>query len=476
MVETSVPSPVFGPQGFIAPLESAINTGTTEDIAAAFATVGLSLNPSPATPQGQIAATQAAIVGNNNNLFLQFTNWVDPALSQGRMQDAIGRIYFIERIPSSPTTAQCVCTGLAGVVIPTGAQAQAADGNIYICTAGGTIPITGSITLPFACQTYGPIVCPADTIQTIYQAIPGWDSIANPVAGIEGRATETPQQFEQRRGLSVAHNSQGWLAAVVGAVLSVPNVLDAFATENNSASAQAVGGVTLLPFSIYVAVVGGDEQAVANAIFTTKSPGSLYNGNTNVTVYDENPLYAPPFPSYNVKFEVPTPLPFFVAVTMVNDPQTPSNALTLVQNAVIAAFAGEDGGPRARIGSTVYASRFYAGISAAWPGATIIEILIGTTNDATAAQFTGTITGTTLTVTSITTGTIAAGMAIFDQTGLLTPGTTILGGSGSTWTVSASQTVANENMTGVLADSFSQRADIDQVPAITAANIILNLQ
>ena len=401
MVSTAVPSPVFGDQGFEAPLESAINTGTTEDIAAAFATVGLNLNPSPATPQGQLATSLAAIIGNVNNLFLQYTNWVDPALSQGRMQDAIGRIYFIERIPSSPTTAQCLCIGLSGVVIPAGALAQGNDGNIYICTQAGTIPVGGSITLPFACQTYGPIICPASNIQTIYQAIPGWDSINNPDAGIEGISTETAQQFEQRRGLSVAHNSQGWLAAVLGAVLSVPNVLDAYATENNQSTAQVIGGVSLQPFSIYVAVVGGDSQAIANAIFTTKSPGSLYNGDTSVTVYDKNPsLFALPFRPTRLNTRIPAPLPFLVSVTMANNSLVPSNALTLVQNAVIAAFAGEDGGSRARIGSTVYASRFYAGISAAWPGATIIEILLGTPNDVSAAHFTASIAGTTMTVSA----------------------------------------------------------------------------
>ncbi len=56
------------------------------------------------------------------------------------MQDAIARIYFLERNPAEPTTVQALCTGLAGVEIPVGALAVAEDGNQYICTQAGTIP------------------------------------------------------------------------------------------------------------------------------------------------------------------------------------------------------------------------------------------------------------------------------------------------------------------------------------------------
>lgn len=62
-------------------------------------------------------------------------------------------------------------------------------------------------------------------------------------------------------------------------------------------------------------------------------------------------------------------------------------------------------------------------------------------------QFTGSISGTTLTVSSVAYGTIAIGQTI---TGVgVTAGTTISSGSGSTWTVSASQTVASTTITVV---------------------------
>lgn len=67
----------------------------------------------------------------------------------------------------------------------------------------------------------------------------------------------------------------------------------------------------------------------------------------------------------------------------------------------------------------------------------------------TPTSFTGAISGTTLTVTAVVSGTLAEGQ-IVSGTGV-TPGTVITGGSGATgtYTVSASQTVSSEAMTSV---------------------------
>ena len=70
-----------------------------------------------------------------NATFLLYTQQVDPAYSTGRMQDAICRIYFLERLPAQSTVVEAVCTGGTGptpVPIPPGALAQADDGNFYL--------------------------------------------------------------------------------------------------------------------------------------------------------------------------------------------------------------------------------------------------------------------------------------------------------------------------------------------------------
>lgn len=442
MTTTSVPAAVLTPAGYSAPTESAILAGRLADLSAAF---GGNINPALSTPQGQLASSDAAIIGDANNQILAVLNGVDPAFSSGRLQDAIGRIYFMTRNPAQATVVTATVVGLAGVVIPVGAIAADQSGQTYYCTELGTIPPGGSINLTFACSTVGPIACPAGYLNTIYQAIPGWDSITNAAPGVEGNNVETRADFEFRRQASVAINASGSNAAMLAAVFGVPGVLDAWVFDNPTSTvsdttitasisgttitvatktagnllvgqmvtgagvtpgtsitsfltgtggtgtytvslAQSVateamtcnfGGVSLGPNSIYVSAYGGAAADIGRAMLTRKNPGCNWNGNTTVTVQDTNPLYTAPYPSYSVTYETPTPTPVLFAIQMQSGPGVPSNAIPLIQAAVIATFTGADGGQRARIAGSVFASRFYAGIVALGSWAQIYSIQLG---------------------------------------------------------------------------------------------------
>jgi hypothetical protein len=467
-----VPQPTFGPTGFIAPLESAILAGVTSDINEAF---GGNLNPALTTPQGQLATSETAIIGNVNDTFVYLTNQVDPAYAVGRMQDAIARIYFLERNPSQPTVLQIQCNGLTGLLIPAGALIVDGSNNIYVSTDSGTIGTSGNVVLPFANIIAGPIAAPEEDDVSIYQAIPGWDSVEC-LSDVLGNNTETPSQFEARRAASVAVNSLGSLPSVQGAVLSVPGVLDAYCSENDLGEPATVGGVTLNPNSIYIAVTGGEAQAIGQAIWSKKMPGCAYNGNTTVTVQDTNSGYNPPFPSYSVTFERPASLAILFAIDMVNGPQVPANAVTLIQNAIVGAFAGLDGGLRARIGSQLLASRYYSAIAALGSWAQIILIQVGSNNTA-SATLVGSISGSNLTVTAVPTGALAVGQTLSDASGDLIEGTTIESQTSGTpggigvYVVSNSQTVGSESMTSAVANQNLVDVNINQEPVTSAPYI-----
>jgi hypothetical protein len=473
---TTVPNPTMGPNGFIIPSSADVLSGVTADINAAF---GGNLNPDLDTPQGQLASSEAAVVENVNQTFLFLTQQFDPAYAQGRYQDALARIYFIERNPALPTAVQALCTGLQGVVIPIGSLAVAADGNQYVSTEAGTIPASGSVTLNFECTVPGPIPCPEGTLDQIYRSIPGWDSITNAADGVIGNNVESRAAFEARRAASVAHNSIGSLPSVLGSVLTVEDVLDAYVTENVSNTVQVIGGVSLLPNSIYVAAVGGSAQAIAEAIWRKKAPGCAYNGNTNVTVLDTSAGYVPPYPSYSVSFERPDPLEIVFEVEINNTTLVPADAEQQIEAAIISAFAGLDGGQRTKIGTNVFASRFYAPIAALGTWAQIVSIKIGSTNTGSAA-FTASIAGSTMTVTAVSSGTLAVGQTLFDAAENLVPGTVItaLGtGSGGTGTyfVSSSQTMGSAPLAAVSTNLFEVGVNIDQIPVTSAPYITVTL-
>lgn len=337
---TLVPTFTFGPAGFVAPSAASVLAGVQGDINAAF---GNTLNYNLVTPQGQLAQSWAAIIDNTYATFQFFAQQVDPSYSTGRMQDAIGRIYFMQRQPAIPTQLQISSIGNAGVVIPFGALIQDTGGNLYSCATvgGGTIPANGSITLQFNATVPGPIPVPAANAVSIYQAIPGWDTVTV-ASGIVGQNVEGRAAFELRRQNSVAGNSLGAIGSIIGAVAQVPNVTDFFGINNSSPSPLTTNGVTVPANAIYISVAGGTTAAVASAILSKKGAGAPMAGNTTVTAFDNNPLYATPVP-YTITFTVPTPIQILFNVVLVNNPNLPSNFAALVQNALIAAATGATG-------------------------------------------------------------------------------------------------------------------------------------
>lgn len=470
MPTTNVPQPTFGPNGFVAPAESAILAGIQADQNAAF---GGNLNPSLTTPQGQLAQSLTAIIGNKNDQFLALANGVDPAFASGRLQDGIGNIYFLTRLAALPTTLLIACLGLQGVVIPAGSRISDASGNIYLCITTGTIPVSGTITLAFACVTAGPIAVPASSGVSIFQAIPGWDTVSC-LSGVIGRTVESRAAFELRRQQSVALNSVGMLDSILANVLSVTGVVDAYVIDNPQGTPQTIGGVTLGANSLYVAVAGSfTPLAVAQAIWAKKPPGCGYTGNTSVTVTDPNSFYSTP-PSYTVKFQTTPNTPIFFGTSLKNGTSIPSDALTQIQGAIDNAFSGADGGAVPRIGSEIFASRFYAGIALLGSWAQIISLQIGCINNP-SATFTGSIAGNTLTVSAVTSGAIAIGQFIADAAGEIVSGTQITAGSGTSWTVSITQTVASETMVSVVPNQNDVTMNINQEPTFAAANVILTL-
>lgn len=488
---TNVPTVQFLPTGLSVPTEAAVLAGVQQDQNTAF---GGNLNPAQNTPQGQWAAAQSAAIAAGNAVFAAIVNGIDPDTAIGFMQDAIARLYFLTRNPGVATVVQCTCTG-ANVTIPVGAQAQDTSGNLYVCTAGGSIGAGGgSVSCTFANVEVGAIACPANTLTIIYQGIPGWESITNPSPGVVGAAIETPSAFEYRRQNSVAGNSQGALPSIYGAVFSLPNVIDVYCVENDTSSSAPSGSTaySLAANSIFVGVIGGAAASIAQAIWNKKSPGCNYNGNTTQTVTDTSGGYQNP-PSYTVKFNnnSQNPANVYFSVSIPNLSTYPSNIQTLVQNAIVSQFTAgatienQTTGqtitfPRARIASTLTASDYTSSINQCAGSGTFISVLsigVGTsfTGDATLVGSSTTLTVTTSSSGSLTFGTQVTGNSIPAGTYIVQQLTGTVGGVG-TYQMSAAATATQstpEAITGAPGDAAT--FGIDHAPTISASNITVTM-
>ena len=476
---TNVPQPIFGPTGFVAPTESAILAGVQADYNVSFSVnfnFGTTVNP---TPQGQLASSTAALVGNVMDGFVLISNMFDPSFATGRWQDALGRAYNMERNAALPTTLLVQCAGAPNLPIPIGSIVQDAASNLYTCTSSGSIGVGGTVGLTFAANVPGIIAVPNGTL-TIYQTIVGWDS-ATVLSGAIGQNTEGRFGFENRRQNTLAANSLGSLPSILGSVQSIPGVLSVYVTENVTSSSATIGGVSLNANSLYVCVAAGTATpaSIAQAIWSHKAPGCNYTGNTTVVVQDTSPGYSPPFPSYNVTYQAAINLQILFSVNLVTSLQVPANFTTLIQNAIINAFAGGDGGPAATIGATLYSSRFIAPLEDIAPWVQIRTLQLGSTNTP-SASITGSIGGTTLTVTNIISGSLATGDILSGTvptgTGVLL-GTQITGqltgsvGGTGTYSVNFTQTVVSTTITAALPNQNSVTVNINQFPVINSLNI-----
>ncbi len=371
---TNVPAITWSNGSPVLPAESAILAGVQADQSQAF---GGGQNMDLRTPQGQLAQSQTAIIGDKNNQIAYIANMLNPATSQGQWQDAIAALYFMTRIPAAGTVVTATCTGAVNTPIPAGSQVQDTNGYTYASTAAAVIGSAGTAQVQFQNLTTGPIACAAGALSKIVSAIPGWDTITNAYAGSLGNDVESPQAFELRRQQSVAKNSVNSVQSILGEVLSVPDVIDAYVVDNPTGAAISYGSTnyTIAANSVVVSVAGGASAAIAQAIWSKKSLGCSYNGNTSYAVQDTS--YSEPYPTYTVTWLTPTATPAFFAVTLKNNAALPSNIVSLVQAAILASFSGQDGGPKARINQTTVAGRYYANVAAIDPSVQIESILMG---------------------------------------------------------------------------------------------------
>ncbi len=358
----------FTQQGPVAPETAEVRAAVARYWQAAF---NNTLNPDMATPQGQLITSETAAIQDKNNQLLHLAQQFDPANADGRFQDALAAIYFIERQPARPTVVMCECTGLAGVVIPGAdtstepALVKDAAGHELYCQTTTTIPAGGSVLIPFAAKEAGPVEVEAGSVTTIVTVIHGWDTVTNPEAGATGQNVEGRRAFEQRRYDSVALNSRSMLASVYAEVANIEGVIDVLARQNRGDAPKEEGGIIMGPHSIYISVTGGADADIAAAIYNSVSGGCDYNGNTAVAYTD--PVTGA---VETVLFERPAELAFAITVTLRANAATPANIAQLVRENILADFYGEpypynngalhqSAAGRVRIGDTVYASRFY---------------------------------------------------------------------------------------------------------------------
>lgn len=358
-VTTAVPDITFTNEGISLPSPQDVLQGRLTDIDAA---LGGGMDKDLRTPQGQIATAESLIIARNQAMIAALATQIDPNNASGRIQDAIAKMYFLERNPGEGTIVNAVCQGSVDTVIPAGSIARDQAGYRYRLLADAYIDATGQVKANFQNLTTGPIPCGKNQLINIESQITGWASVYNENDGQLGVDVESRQQFELRRRDSVEKNAKDTIGAVIAAVSAVDGVVDWYIYENVENTAKTIGvtNVSVDPHSIYVCVSGGLSTDIAKAIRFSKGAGCGTTGNTSVTITDDR--YSDPKPSYTYKYQQPTLTRCYFKVTITDNPSLPADIDDQIKKAIVAKFNGNNGDVKTRIGSNLNAGSYFNAI------------------------------------------------------------------------------------------------------------------
>lgn len=318
------------------------------------------LNTDPETPQGQIIDSQVATVNQKDSEVLYLAQQFDPRTAEGRFQDALAEIYFIKRKSAINSYAICTLNGRAGTQIDAGALIESEiDGTQWSLDQNVTIPAGETITAKFTCLTEGAISASSGTLTKIVTTVTGWDTVTNATA-IVGSLEESQSAFEQRRKDSVSLNARSTVNAVYANVAQCDGVIAVYAVDNKKNISETIDNYTLTPHSIFVSVIGGENEDIAKAIYNNLSAGCDYNGNTSVDITNE---YSGAVET--VKFYRPDVFNVFVKVQIQNSASLQNDYENIVKQAVYNNFYGLDSTKinnepllRLKMNDDLYSSRF----------------------------------------------------------------------------------------------------------------------
>lgn len=224
-----------------------------------------------------------------------------------------------------------VTTAGTSVTGPTGAGSDIADGG----TARWLYLGSGTAAIDVECEAVetGPTPAVAGALAQIETPVSGWSTVTNVEDATLGRDVETDPAARSRREELLATAGSSIIDAVHARVRAVAGV-DAVAVFENATDASDGDGIP--PHAFEALVVGGDADAIAQAIWSAKPAGIAAHGSTSGTATDAEGN------ERTVEFTVPTPIAIYVVANLTKNGDYPADGDAQVK-AALAAYGATRG-------------------------------------------------------------------------------------------------------------------------------------
>jgi len=254
-------------------------------------------------------------------------NQFDPLKATGAGLKGTIQLNGIRWKAGTPSTAPFLLTGTPNTSIPA-TQVSPSDGHVVfdipavIFGSGGTVTVIGTAT------ENGPFVALSGTVTKILTPYSNWTSVINTSDATEGTNDESDIALRSRQKLSTETPGASGIDSLRGNLLNLDGVIFCEVYQNKTLTTDSKG---IPGKTIGVVIVGGDDNQIADTIFSQLCLGGDSYGSSSLTRYDNQGI-----PS-SISWTRPAPLTIYVAVTahVVDVNLYPADGVTRIKEAIV---------------------------------------------------------------------------------------------------------------------------------------------
>lgn len=257
----------------------------------------------------------------------------DPQMNTGAGQSGTVQLNAITRKPGTATRIAITVYGAPNTLIPSGALisdlagtvSYAIDTDIVLTGSGSPATASGTATATIF-EAADPAV---GTVNTIQSPQAGWYNVENTATLVVGTTEETDETLRKRQQRSTALTSYRQVEAIWAAILNVDDVTYCRVYQNATTYPEDDRGI---PYKEIAAIVeGGDDHAIAEAMFYRLPTGQIGHGSTTVNFVDRQNIL------YPISFSRPVKISVYVriALQIYDSADWPSDGVELIKEAII---------------------------------------------------------------------------------------------------------------------------------------------
>lgn len=256
--------------------------------------------------------------------------------AEGSSLDRLGLHVGITRVLDQYAVGTVQLTGTPGHTLTQGFRV-ATEAKIYFDTTEDVIfDSTGHVSVAIQAVESGQSSNVAiGSISVIVNPTPDVTGVINNEPTTAGRGKMTDSEFRDLFTQSVAGGGAATIDALIGALLRVNLVRAATVIQNYSNEPDAAGRP---PHTYQCYVLGGDDDEIAQAIFSTGAGGIESYGDIVKNVLDIGGY------AHEVKFSRAEEVILQVLVNLTTNEQYPADGDEQIRAAIVRYIGGEDGG------------------------------------------------------------------------------------------------------------------------------------